>query len=72
MENRVCDYCGKEFIPKMANQMYCCKNCGAYASRNRNADNVRDRRGKYTSVVGKSLAEWCNENGERERPEVNS
>lgn len=45
--------------------MYCCKNCGAYASRNRNADNVRDRRGKYTSVVGKSLAEWCNENGER-------
>lgn len=57
-----CEYCGKEFEANRPNQIYCSRNCGL---KNISKRNIMKIRASCTSVNGKSLLDWCNENGER-------
>lgn len=62
MAYKVCEYCGKEFEASRPNQIYCSKDCSIRKYRNRRAEKIR---ASYTTTKGKSLFDWCNENGER-------
>ena len=62
MAYKICEYCGKEFEASRPNQIYCSRNCGL---KNISKRNIMKIRASCTSVNGKSLLDWCNENGER-------
>lgn len=62
MTYKICEYCGKEFEASRPNQIYCSRNCGL---KNISKRNIMKIRASCTSVKGKSLLDWCNENGER-------
>lgn len=62
MTYKTCEYCGKEFEASRPNQIYCSRACSIRKYRNRRVEEIR---ASCTTTKGKSLLEWCNENGER-------
>lgn len=62
MTYKICEYCGKEFEASRPNQIYCSKECSKRKYYNRRAEKIR---ASCTTTKGKSLFDWCNENGER-------
>lgn len=62
MTYKICEYCGKEFEASRPNQIYCSRDCSIRKYRNRRAEKIR---ASCTTIKGKSLLDWCNENGER-------
>ncbi len=65
MTYKICEYCGKEFEPSTSGQKYCSRECGIRKWNNRSIEKIRAQNEEYTSTKGKSLLDWCNENGER-------
>lgn len=65
MAYKICEYCGKEFEPSTSGQKYCSRECGIRKWNNRSIEKIRAQNEEYTSTKGKSLLDWCNENGER-------
>ena len=64
MTYKICECCGEQFEASRSNQIYCSKECRAKKIHEKRITKIRARNGVYTSVRGKSLLEWCNENGE--------
>lgn len=62
MAYKICEYCGKEFEASRPNQIYCSRDC---CERKKHTRKVEKIRASCTTTKGKSLLEWCNENGER-------
>lgn len=62
MTYKICEYCGKEFEPSTSSQKYCSKECNRRKYYNRRVEKIR---ASCTTTKGKSLLDWCNENGER-------
>lgn len=60
-----CEYCGKEFEPSTSSQKYCSRECGIRIWNKKSIEKIRAQNEEYTSTKGKSLLDWCNENGER-------
>ncbi len=61
MTYKICEYCGKEFEASRPNQIYCSRDCNIRKYRNRRVEKIR---ASCTTTKGKSLFDWCNENGE--------
>ena len=61
MTYKICEYCGKQFEANRTNQIYCSRDCNIRKYRNRRVEKIR---ASCTTTKGKSLLEWCNENGE--------
>lgn len=64
MAYKICEYCGKEFEASRPNQIYCSKECGKRNWNEQGYVKIKESREGYTTVKGKMLADWCNENGE--------
>lgn len=62
MTYKTCEYCGKEFEASRPNQIYCSRDC---CERKKHTRKVEKIRASCTTTKGKSLLDWCNENGER-------
>lgn len=62
MQIKECKHCGKQFEASRTNQIYCSKECNKQRWYKKKLEKIR---ASYTSVRGKSLLDWCNENGER-------
>lgn len=60
MAYKICEYCGKEFEASRPNQIYCSRACCERENRTRQVEKIRT---SCTTTKGKSLFDWCNENG---------
>ena len=57
-----CEYCGREFEASTSSQKYCSKDCSKQRWYRKKIEKIRV---SCTTIKGKSLFDWCNENGER-------
>lgn len=65
MAYKICKYCGKGFEPSTSSQKYCSRECSIRIWNKKSIEKIRAQNEEYTSTKGKSLLDWCNENGER-------
>lgn len=64
MTYKICEYCGKQFEPSTSSQKYCSRDCGIKYWSKQGYVKIKASREGYTTVKGKKLIDWCNENGE--------
>lgn len=61
---KTCKICGKEFKTNVSHQAYCCTECRKAARSMQRLNRIQDFREQHTPIAGKSVYEWCMENGE--------
>lgn len=64
MTYKICKYCGKQFEPSTSSQKYCSRDCGIKYWSKQGYVKIKASRECFTTVKGKKLIDWCNENGE--------